>query len=220
MKNFFVSAFFSFISVSFVVAQSNTFPATGNVGIGTTSPTDKLTINGALSIFGSGLDGSTFQRTVIYSNSTNGLLFEAPKNSSGARLNLEFNWRGGGSPPLFIKGSTSNVGIGTTNPDQRLTVNGKIKAEEVQVVVDVPADYVFDTSYPLAPLQEVETYIKANNHLPGMPDAATIKANGWAVGEMSNKLLEKVEELTLYLIELRKENEELKRRLEKIETKK
>lgn len=65
--------------------------------------------------------------------------------------------------------NSGNVGIGTVNPDQRLTVNGKIKAEEVQVVVDVPADYVFDEDYSLKPLEEVEEFIKENKHLPGYP---------------------------------------------------
>lgn len=116
-------------------------------------------------------------------------------------------------------GPSGNVGIGTTNPDFKLTVNGKIKAEEVQVVVDVPADYVFDESYDLKPLEEVEQFIKENKHLPGVPNADALKANGWQVGEMNNKLLEKVEELTLYLIELKKENEALKARLDRLENK-
>jgi len=119
--------------------------------------------------------------------------------------------------PLFQVRENGNVGIGTTNPDQRLTVNGKIKAEEIQVVVDVPADYVFNEGYELKPLEEIEQFIRENKHLPGVPNAETLKANGWQVGEMNNKLLEKVEELTLYLIALKKENEALKERIEKLE---
>jgi len=117
-----------------------------------------------------------------------------------------------------------NVGIGTSSIDYKLTVNGKIKAEEVKVVVDVPSDFVFESDYTLRSLEEVEKFISENKHLPNVPSAKEIKENGWEVGEMSNKLLEKVEELTLYLIELKKENEkmkqennELKVRIEKLE---
>lgn len=118
-------------------------------------------------------------------------------------------------PPFSGPVSTfnGNVGIGALNPDYRLTVNGKIKAEEVQVVVDVPADYVFEKDYSLMPLPEVEKFVTENKHLPGMPNAQSLITNGWQVGEMNNKLLEKVEELTLYLIEMKKENEAIKQEL-------
>ncbi len=67
-------------------------------------------------------------------------------------------------------------------------------------MVDVPADYVFEKEYYLRPLTEVEKFVLENKHLPGMPDAQTLIKNGWQVGEMNNKLLEKVEELTLILL--------------------
>ena len=112
-----------------------------------------------------------------------------------------------------------NIGIGTLTPDQKLTVNGKIKCEELQVIIDV-ADYVFEENYPLKTLDEVEHYIKENKHLPGVPGKKEVAINGFEVGLMTNKLLEKVEELTLYMIELKKENESLKLRLDKVEKKK
>jgi hypothetical protein len=124
--------------------------------------------------------------------------------------------RPNGSVAIYAN-TAGNVGIGTTSPDQKLTVNGIVKAEEVQVVVDVPADYVFLPDYSLMPLDEVENYIQQNKHLPNVPSAEELKEKGWRLGEMNNKLLEKVEELTLYLIELKKENEELKTRIEKLE---
>jgi hypothetical protein len=120
---------------------------------------------------------------------------------------------------LMLKGN-GNVGVGTINPDSRLTVNGRIKCEEVVVIVDVPADYVFNLDYKLMPLSEVGKYIKENKHLPNVPSAEEIKQNGWQVGEMNNKLLEKVEELTLYLLELKNENEALKARVEALESQK
>jgi hypothetical protein len=63
------------------------------------------------------------------------------------------------------------VGIGTATPDQALTVNGTIHAKEVNVTVDVPADYVFKPTYKLMPLNQVEQYVKTNNHLPEIPSA-------------------------------------------------
>jgi hypothetical protein len=119
------------------------------------------------------------------------------------------NW---GVPKMTIL-RDGRVGIGTASPDQHLTVNGKIKAEEVQVVVDVPADYVFDEGYELKPLEEIEQFIRENKHLPGVPNAEALKANGWQVGEMNNKLLEKVEELMLYIIEQDKRIEILEKKL-------
>jgi hypothetical protein len=111
-----------------------------------------------------------------------------------------------------------NVGIGTTSVDFKLTVNGKIKSEGLVTVLDVPAaDYVFDPSYQLMSLAQVQKYINEHRHLPNMPSAVDIKAHGWDVGQMSNKLLEKVEELTLHLIELKNANDLLQARIEMLE---
>jgi len=79
------------------------------------------------------------------------------------------------------------------------------------------ADYVFEDNYNLKSLKEVESYVKENKHLPGIPSAAEISQNGMSVSEMSNLLLEKVEELTLHLIQLEKENEALKAKVESLE---
>lgn len=99
-----------------------------------------------------------------------------------------------------------NVGIGTKSPDATLTVNGNIHAKEVKVDLAVPApDYVFEDKYDLRSLDEVEAYIKDNRHLPEIPSAAEIEKKGIDVGEMNMMLLKKVEELTLYVIELKKE---------------
>jgi hypothetical protein len=113
----------------------------------------------------------------------------------------------------------SNIGIGTSNPDEKLTVKGKIHAEEVRVDLLVPADYVFQkyytgasalkSDYVMPSLAEVEKYTKANNHLPSVPSAKEIKEKGLQLGEMSNLLLQKIEELTLYIIEQNKRIEKL-----------
>jgi hypothetical protein len=118
-----------------------------------------------------------------------------------------------------------NVGIGTSTPTEKLAVNGIIRAKEIKVESGW-ADYVFDENYELKSLAEVEAYIKDHKHLPGIPSEREVKENGVALGEMNRKLLEKVEELTLHLIEknnlINKQqhvlNEVLKR-LEKLEKK-
>lgn len=100
------------------------------------------------------------------------------------------------------------IGIGTDAPDHLLTVKGTIHAREVLVDLNGPlADYVFEPDYALMPLSEVESFVKANKHLPEIPSAAEVKENGLNMGEMQNKLLQKIEELTLYVIELQKTNE-------------
>ncbi|MCC9070324.1 tail fiber protein [Flavobacterium sp. F-65] len=104
-----------------------------------------------------------------------------------------------------------NVGIGTVSPDSKLTVAGNIHAQEVKVTINagkVP-DYVFANDYKLKPLQEVEKYIKENNHLPEIPSAKEIENNGLMLAEMNMNLLKKIEELTLHTIEQQKDIKQL-----------
>ncbi|MBM3238557.1 hypothetical protein FJZ31_19860 [Candidatus Poribacteria bacterium] len=119
-----------------------------------------------------------------------------------------------------------NVGIGTPNPQSTLAVNGTITAREVVVTLEGWPDFVLKEGYPLMPLREVEQYIKQNKHLPAIPSEKEVLENGVSLGEMQSKLLQKVEELTLYMIEqnkkiekLEKENEELKNRVSSLEGK-
>ncbi len=120
----------------------------------------------------------------------------------------------------FTIQTNGNVGIGTTTVPSgyKLAVDGKIIAEEVKVEMsgDWP-DNVFRSDYNLKPLDEVEAYIKANRHLSDMPSAAEVAENGVSLGDMQARLLQKVEELTLYVIDLKKENEALKGRVRELE---
>jgi Phage T4 tail fibre/Fibronectin type III domain len=111
-----------------------------------------------------------------------------------------------------------NVGIGTSAPDAKLAVRGNIHAQEVKVDLSVPGpDYVFDPSYPLPSLEDVNSYIQRYRHLPEVPTAKTMEAEGVEIGTMNMLLLKKVEELTLYLIEQNKVIEVLNKRVKELE---
>ncbi|RLD56679.1 MAG: hypothetical protein DRJ01_14915, partial [Bacteroidetes bacterium] len=108
---------------------------------------------------------------------------------------------------IYIQKNTGNVGIGTTNPGTyKLAVNGKIKAHEVNISLTGWSDFVFQEGYELKKLNEVEKYICKNKHLPDIPSKSEVLKNGVNVGEMNKVLLQKIEELTLYVIDLKKEN--------------
>lgn len=111
------------------------------------------------------------------------------------------------------------VGIGTTAiaAGVKLQVGGKVKCQEVEVAVTPWPDHVFKTGYSLLPLNEVESFINANNHLPGVPSEEEVAKNGVNVGTMNATLLQKIEELTLYMIDLKKENDALKTRVSNLE---
>lgn len=112
-----------------------------------------------------------------------------------------------------LRVSSGSVGIGTlTTGDYKLAVEGTIGARKVKVTQQPWADYVFDENYKRLSLSDLENYIRINRHLPGIPTEAEVKKDGVDVGEMNKKLLEKIEELTLYLIELKKEVELLKKK--------
>ncbi|SES20167.1 hypothetical protein [Pedobacter rhizosphaerae] len=114
-----------------------------------------------------------------------------------------------------------NVGIGTTTPKEKLSVNGKVRAHEVKVEIGNWPDYVFKPEYKLQSLAAIEKEIKAKGHLPGMPSADEIESNGLALGEVVKLQQEKIEELTLHLIEKEKEIERLKQmeqRINKLES--
>ncbi len=104
------------------------------------------------------------------------------------------------SEELTISGK-GDIGIGTTTPKEKLSVNGKIRAREVKVEANNWPDYVFEDSYKVETLEGLESYIKANKHLPEIPSAKEVQANGIELGEMNKLLLKKIEELTLYIID-------------------
>ncbi len=109
------------------------------------------------------------------------------------------------------------VGIGTTTPQSLLAVNGDITAKKVKVTQTGWPDYVFDPAFDLRPLHQVEAHIRSEHRLPDVPSATEIEQKGLDIGEMQKIQMQKIEEITLYLIELKKENDKLKDKVAALE---
>lgn len=196
----------------------------GNTGFGIADPVSRLQVaNGyeaALSTHGYLMLGTESGSNLILD------VNEIMARNNGAAANLNLQNEGGnvyiGDPTAFnsahrlgVDGNaviTGNMRIGTTvtPAGYKLAVDGKMICTEVLVrlVANWP-DYVFSRNYKLSSLDEVEGFIKKNNHLPGIPSAKEIETNGISVGEMQKMQMEKIEELTLYIIDLKKEIEKL-----------
>ncbi len=197
----------------------------GNVGIGVASTNYKLDVLGRIKsdqLFTNWLgvystaEGKTNRRvTVTASMGGHALLYYVDKDDDSFHtINI------GGSNSLnngiTILGN-GNVGIGTsTVGGHMLAVDGSIGAREIQVETTTWADYVFNDEYKLKELEDVEDFIKENNHLPDIPSKKEVIENGIALGEMNAKLLQKIEELTLYMIDQHKETKLIKAQLDKL----
>lgn len=191
------------------------------VGIGTITPLRDFVVTGATPSLLIGYNSSSLASNNVESGR---LYFDEAVNGTG-RCGFELHYDGSANRLNFNSICTSpisrlsilrdngNVGIGVLNPVNKLEVNGVIRANEV-IVETGWADYVFQDDYKLKPLSEVEAFIKANKHLPSLPSAAKIQEKGAHMAELMTKMMEKIEELTLYSIEQKKEIDELKRRLD------
>ena len=183
-----------------------------NVGIGTTNPQAKLDIDGSFKSANADITGSLMagSATINGALTANTAEITGAANVTGA---LTAN-------SATINGAANVTGALTANSAKitglieapSAAIKGKIKAQEIEVTSNVRdwPDYVFENDYPLMNLQEVEQYIKENKHLPAVPSAAEVEVNGVNLGEMNAILIQKVEELTLYILDLQKQINELK----------
>ena len=205
--------------------QTNTFPTSGNVGIGTTSPNKLLELSAGygstiLSLQRNNTNTTGTIGDIGFKNSDNYFVASIGASGDGGNTGGELVFR---TMTASDKTNTfdvtermridnsGNVGIGTNDPKAKLSVNGTIISSEIKVLADISQypDFVFSDNYKLRSIKEVEKYIETNKHLPDIPKANEV-TEGIALGEMNNKLLQKIEELTLYTIEQDKAIEELK----------
>ncbi len=129
-------------------------------------------------------------------------------------------WQASGTKLYYNAGAVA-IGGSYVPSGYIFAVNGKMITEEVNVKLRANwPDFVFDKNYDLMPLNDVETYIQKNNHLPGIQSDKEIEANGLSLGEMQRLQMQKIEEITLYLIEMKKENEALKKELDLLKSNK
>ncbi|MBB6130144.1 hypothetical protein [Mucilaginibacter lappiensis] len=172
----------------------------GNLGIGTTVPQGKVEINNNSYTDASQLIVSGAEATRYY-----GVMgITVPSGHTVLSLGVRSN-----NTNYFetLNLVNDNVGIGTKNPDQKLSVNGTIHSKSVLIDLNGWSDYVLKNDYQLRPLSDVKNYIDQNQHLPEVPSEQEMIKKGLDVGEMNKLLIKKVEELTLYLIDEHKEKE-------------
>ena len=203
MKKTFLAVTILVVSIS-TYAQPNKIESTGNVGIGTLSPQVNLHVFSASSTAFVLQDNFSVMR-FITSNGIN--YIQSGVNLDFSNADLRFTSVNAGTNWMTIKGSTGNVGIGTINPDATLAVNGKIHAKEIVVDLSIFPDFVFRPDYRLPSLAAVKTYIDQHHHLPDMPTEQDILKDGANLGELNKLLVQKVEELTLYLIHQKEETD-------------
>ena len=170
----------------------------GYVGIGTSAPNVRFHVNGILGEDAMSVQVSGSTKMLVQSNggTSIGSLTAAPSNG------------------LFVSG---NVQVGTepVPTGYKMSIDGKLVCEEVKVQLSADwADYVFDENYKLLPLVEVEAFIEANNHLPNIPSADQLEQTGLDLSAMNILMMQKIEELTLYVIELDKQNKLLQQQLQ------
>jgi hypothetical protein len=233
------------IYIAFLIGFLNNLNAqvlttVGNsVGIGTTDPHSNLDVNGSFRLNRpanlvdsyNAIGGQFILTPNPYTTANNGYLKIGYPDDNTIRFGTDYDgnvgagvWKkiqfGRYSQPYLTILDGGNVGIGTITPQYLLDVKGTIRATEV-LVQDISQfpDFVFEKSYKLPKLSEVNGYIQTNGHLPNIPSATEVKENGMSLVDMQVKLLQKVEELTLYVIDLQKTNEQQSAKIEELEQK-
>jgi hypothetical protein len=218
-----------------VFSNIMSFTYAGNVGIGTTTP------SGQLHVLGSGSDTNliidvaqqaSFNPMLSFREQSTAVWNIGIDTADSAKLKFAAggNWDNLRSAALMTITGAGFVGIGTTSPVHPLHVAGTIGAEEI-IVSATGADYVFQPDYHLAPLTDVSIFIQENHHLPGIASSSEMRQEGVSVGDLQLKLLAKIEELTLHMIqadersnplelenrELREQNRQTQARIARLE---
>ncbi|MCR9133507.1 MAG: hypothetical protein NXI08_13060 [bacterium] len=190
----------------------------GKVGIGTSSPTYELDVSGDIGVsqyLRHNDDTNTYVRfqsddLQLYAGGDQVLRADedsSPTLTFGSVWDTKFN-----GSTLFIGGTQGSnngkVGIGTANPAYKLTVAGTISSREIVVEETAGADFVFEENYDLPSLTEIESFVQVNKHLPGIAPASQMIEEGVKVGELQIQLLQKIEELTLHMIQQNKVNQQ------------
>jgi hypothetical protein len=217
----------------------------GNVGIGIHNPANKLEVDGTVKAKEMALEtgwtdlsetfndyGSKIHFGSLYENSDEIFIsrYNIENDKSELRVNVGDDildkfvvgrrlWGHTEFSPLFTVVTNGNVGIGVSDPVDKFEVNGTIKAKEIKVETGW-ADHVFSKDYNLPTLKEVKSHIEFHKHLPDIPTEAEVKVSGINLGEMQVKLLQKVEELTLYLIQQQETIDELKNEIKTLKSNK
>jgi hypothetical protein len=175
----------------------------GYVGIGTTTPGAKLDVNGNANFDGVVFVHAGESNTIAPSSGSISFFgaYSSIRNGTDHSFNIDvYN----SSNPInaFKVIQNGNIGIGVPSPAEKFEVNGNIKARKIKVTQTGWSDYVFEPSYRLRPLAEVDRFIKKNGHLPEVPSAKEVEMDGINIGDTQALLLKKIEELTLYIIDI------------------
>jgi len=210
MKKFFFSLLIIFATITSTNAQ-NLYPTTGTVDVcdGTVDPTKY----GILQVtrIANQPDNKFHISFIRNGNSICGMGYARGSNVWGI-------WHGNDNSfePTIGLTYDQKVGIGTSNPQAKLAVNGDIFAKKIKVTQTGWSDFVFLPSYQLPKLAEIEQYIQQHHHLPEIPSASEVEKNGLDLGQNQAGLLQKIEELTLYIINMNKEVESLKKQVSEL----
>jgi len=193
---------------------------TGNLGVGTTNPSYKLE---AVTSGKNGIRLQTNQSTVANPQLD---FFDVQRNQETVMSSTDGSITGtylasySNHPLMFstnhasaqvLLNTNGNMGIGVVNPSEKLTVNGNIKGKKIIVSQANWPDYVLTPQYPLMSIGKLADYIKEHQHLPEIPSAKEVADNGISLGDNQALLLKKIEELTLYVIDLQKQIHDLKK---------
>ena len=199
----------------------------GKVGVGTSAPLQDLhVVGGNIMISKTSTKTRADGGSILFGADVN----DKDKNSRRGSWGIEYVstdsegyglnfWKVGGFNYALFLQNNGNIGIGTKSPAYKLDVIGTIRAREILVDLNGVggADFVFDTNYRLRPLSEVQSFIAENKHLPEIQFAKDMQQNGVSVNELQFQLLQKIEELTLYIIEQDQQIKDLQQKVEQLQ---